>query len=424
MANRKIQFLRCLILLLAMFFLTSYSSKEETGSKEETSKPKELIAPGKVVTLEDCSDFETIYWRLGFAKDRLKRPPGRNEFESEEEYQKRLEKDKEDVNQEVRPIYNQLYKVTFSHSNLIMRTPFTGTTLKEPLKFRLLEYNLNEGSFPLSHIKWAPETTLKEREMGLVYDFTVYSYLEWEEDTTIKIEKSVARRVRNMEDKLYLDLIFKVVDVDITRSKYPLTLAKYFLRTISIQPIKMTLRGEGKTFWQWGEEAAGAPGVMKDPRTVEGLIIALKDKDWFVRRKAAEALKEKKDPRVVEPLIAALKDKYWMVQKEAVEALGEIKDPRAVEPLIIALKDENKDVRESAAWALGKIGAKRAVPALIEALKDEDERVRGRSADALGEIGDKRAVPALTKALQDENEDVRRNAETALFFIKSKQKKK
>jgi HEAT repeat protein len=63
-----------------------------------------------------------------------------------------------------------------------------------------------------------------------------------------------------------------------------------------------------------------------------------------------KALGEIKDPRAVEPLIAALKDKG--VCAAAAYALGEIKDPRAVEPLIAALKDESFSVRRAAAEAL------------------------------------------------------------------------
>ena len=60
-------------------------------------------------------------------------------------------------------------------------------------------------------------------------------------------------------------------------------------------------------------------------------------------------------PRAIEPLIAALKDKDWSVRRAAAEALGEIGDPRAVEPLIVVLKDGAWGVRKGAAEALRKI---------------------------------------------------------------------
>lgn len=57
-------------------------------------------------------------------------------------------------------------------------------------------------------------------------------------------------------------------------------------------------------------------------------------------------------------------------------ALREIlKDERTVEALIQALKDEDKYVRVGVAWALGKIKDERAVQPLTLALKDEDDWV-------------------------------------------------
>jgi len=51
------------------------------------------------------------------------------------------------------------------------------------------------------------------------------------------------------------------------------------------------------------------------------------------------------------------KDNHPLVRRHAA-ALGEIKDPRTVEPLVAALKDKNSDVRKRAARALTKITGK------------------------------------------------------------------
>jgi len=77
---------------------------------------------------------------------------------------------------------------------------------------------------------------------------------------------------------------------------------------------------------------------MRTRQDVEGLIKALKHKDFEVRKNATDALGEIGDVRAIEPLIQALKDKGRGVQKYAAKALGEIGEP-AVEPLIEALKD-------------------------------------------------------------------------------------
>lgn len=104
----------------------------------------------------------------------------------------------------------------------------------------------------------------------------------------------------------------------------------------------------------------GEPDIdkMKAEKDVEGLIKALKDKDWDVRFRGALALEEMGEP-VVESLIQALKeDKDEDVRGRAAAALGFIKDARAVEPLTKALEDKDKGVREAAKWALEKIEAK------------------------------------------------------------------
>jgi len=75
-----------------------------------------------------------------------------------------------------------------------------------------------------------------------------------------------------------------------------------------------------------------------------------------VRFAAAAALGELGDPRAVELLIEALKDKDLRVRFEAALALGVSEDPRAVGPLIeAALKDEEGLVRAAAAWALRRM---------------------------------------------------------------------
>jgi WD40 repeat protein len=198
----------------------------------------------------------------------------------------------------------------------------------------------------------------------------------------------------------------------------------------------------------------GPPDVerLKAKGDVKGLIKALEyEKDWHVRRDAAEAFGQIGDPRAIGPLIAAFKDGY--LNEVAAEALVKI-GARAVEPLIAALSDEgvrepdvrapghagpvtvevmttilnNADnewrdtlVRTAAAKALGQIGDPRAVGPLIAALKDRnrDDHVHEFAVRALGQIGDPRAVEPLHAALNDQHqeESVRNAAAEALGRI-------
>ena len=57
-------------------------------------------------------------------------------------------------------------------------------------------------------------------------------------------------------------------------------------------------------------------------KDVEGLIKALKHKNWVVRCDAAGTLGNIGDARAVGPLLEVLKDGDWAVRKEVVEALG------------------------------------------------------------------------------------------------------
>ena len=198
---------------------------------------------------------------------------------------------------------------------------------------------------------------------------------------------------------------------------------------------------------------------LKDigPPAVPLLIIALKNPDRRVRRKAScviddigYELKEVGDFRAVEPLIDALKDPTSVVRSHSVTALGKIGGPQALPAVILALKTEavrsaldigvcyraiealhrlgetaagclihalkhpDKAIRRKAATLLGKTEEVGAVKLLVIALKDKHPRVRSRAAHALGRIGDSSAIEPLTVAIQDTAPNVRINALHAL----------
>ena len=178
--------------------------------------------------------------------------------------------------------------------------------------------------------------------------------------------------------------------------------------------------------------AAEALGLIGGRRAVEPLIAAIRDKDDGVRKAADKALSmigwqpgmdelaaaywiakgqvarcAAIGAPAVEPLIAALRDKNGWTRRDAAEALGQIGDRRAVEPLIAALRDKSGDVhRPDAARALGEIGDLRALEPLIAALGDwkvgnYPEELCREVAGALGRIGDKRAVEPILVDLRE-----------------------
>ncbi len=147
-------------------------------------------------------------------------------------------------------------------------------------------------------------------------------------------------------------------------------------------------------------------GRMEAERDVEGLIRALKHKDWSVRSTAAQTLGKIKDARAVKPLIQVLKDKDRDIQRTAIESLEKIGEP-AIEPLIHSLMDEDQNVQKFVAQILGGMGDKRAVEPLIQALKNEDPEVKWSVRRALLKLTDEKTVDPLIQALRDEDPNIR-----------------
>jgi len=106
-----------------------------------------------------------------------------------------------------------------------------------------------------------------------------------------------------------------------------------------------------------GEIAEANPGSTEISKIVPALIDALKDKSWKVREGAAGALgKIGVNDEQFETIIKMLKNEKSLEERDgAARALGCLKDIRAIPALIDALKDEDWSVRWKAAEALGKI---------------------------------------------------------------------
>jgi len=171
------------------------------------------------------------------------------------------------------------------------------------------------------------------------------------------------------------------------------------------------------------EKAAITLGRIGDRRATKHLEEALRDEDSRVRKAAAEALKGmrwrtrdastrlaylvarrewrklvKIGEPAVEPLVRLLGEPVEEVQRGAAEALGKIGKP-ALGPLTRALRDENKGVRAWAAHAMGVMRNPEALEPLVQALKDREGSVREKAADALGRLGDERAIEPLIQLL-------------------------
>lgn len=183
--------------------------------------------------------------------------------------------------------------------------------------------------------------------------------------------------------------------------------------------------------WRVRKAAAEALQWITDKRAERALMVAVKkDRHAKVRAQAVSGLMGiNNHPNgssyphgVVTVLIGALNDRDRNVRSWARFALSEQDKDTTVPQLIAALKRRHARIRMGAAWALGRLGTRKAAPALIGLLlKDRNGKVRYEAANALGKIGDRRAVIALIVVmLKDKNAVVRTMAAEALGTLGDK----
>lgn len=126
---------------------------------------------------------------------------------------------------------------------------------------------------------------------------------------------------------------------------------------------------------------------MKRENDIHGLIRLLRDRDYTLQWKAAEALGTMGE-KSIEYLKYALRDPDRDVRLGAVEALGQIREPSAVPMLINLLgTDRHTEIRWAAALALGEIRDQEAIPFLVRELRDPDKYVRYGAGIALDRLG-------------------------------------
>ena len=168
----------------------------------------------------------------------------------------------------------------------------------------------------------------------------------------------------------------------------------------------------------------GMPLALAD---VQQSITELGDRDWQVRRAAAESLGDSRatDKQALTALTSALRDPDSRVRRSAADALGQIGDKayRSVPQLIAVFDDVDPSVVAAAARATGKMGkrASRAVEELTGLLDHEDARVRQAASASLGNIGKRARKSAhdLNAGLRDKDPAVRAAAARALGQVDS-----
>jgi len=124
--------------------------------------------------------------------------------------------------------------------------------------------------------------------------------------------------------------------------------------------------------------------LTQNPEDIDIFTKALKDPEKEVRSQATRALAHMGEPALKE-LLSLLKDPDWRVRYRAAEALGLMKIREAGIPLIECLSDDNDHVRYMAVKALGQLGDDEILEAVKPCLQDNNPYVRGIAASILGQ---------------------------------------
>ncbi len=153
-----------------------------------------------------------------------------------------------------------------------------------------------------------------------------------------------------------------------------------------------------------------------DSAAVPGLVDALQDEDARIRSAGAKVLGQIGDAAAVAPLLRVLgHERDDNVRWAATGALAVI-GAAAVPGLVDALRDDDWKVRRSAAEALWAMGEPAAVPGLVEALLDKSDVVRQAAAGALEAMG-VMAVNGLVEALHSPHSSISQAAADVLRKI-------
>jgi HEAT repeat protein len=181
-------------------------------------------------------------------------------------------------------------------------------------------------------------------------------------------------------------------------------------------------------------QAAEALVAEENLESGAGLVGALNDESWRVRKAAVSGLAHKAEPETITSLLKLLKDEHHNLsilssalqvltlsdvdvisplteflggpdvdlRIQAALALGEQRDPRSIPPLLSALRDTDINVRYHAIEAIGKLRAAEAVDELLAIAHSGEFFLSFPAIEALIQIGDSRAAPRLAPLLEDE----------------------
>jgi HEAT repeat protein len=136
-------------------------------------------------------------------------------------------------------------------------------------------------------------------------------------------------------------------------------------------------------------------GFASEERGFAAIVEAAGHVDAEVRIAAVALLLAIGGDKSVEPLLIRLKDTDEKVRSTAGRGLGELSNIKNLEPLTKGLESKDAYIRGVCARTLGKVAVKETIPNLINALTDNEREVRKIVAKALRRLGESRWQQAV-----------------------------
>jgi twitching motility protein PilT len=136
------------------------------------------------------------------------------------------------------------------------------------------------------------------------------------------------------------------------------------------------------------------------------LLKLLRDSDWWVRERVADALVDLAKKKLTPHLLPYLADPSEVVRRFTVDLVARLEDPQSIGALLkVAANDSDWWARERAVEALARLKDQRVVPHLIKLLQDNDLRLA--CIDALSRLGAREAAPDIARIATADDPDAR-----------------
>jgi twitching motility protein PilT len=153
--------------------------------------------------------------------------------------------------------------------------------------------------------------------------------------------------------------------------------------------------------WWVRERVADALVEMAGQNLTRHVVDYLTDESDVVRRYAVGFLKRLKDPRALGALVrTAQSDTDWWTREWAIEAMSELNDPRAV-PYIAEILQRDPEVRIACLTSLGALRAHDQAGLVASFLGHPDAETRIEAIKALGAQGDRNVIPYIEPLATD-----------------------